>query len=247
MSETEPIELPNADLDRADRQDKWRTAAALLGLALVIAIAWAMWSANSTSQDRAESEALRASAEKARASSEVIQKLSLAQQVVAACADPTTATDLGTLCARSAVIVKQGPKGDPGVNATTAQIEGAVAVYLTDNPPAPGRDGKSPDPAVVTAQIRAAVVAYASTHLPDDGIDGRPGVDGTPGTDGAASTVPGPGPTNAQVSAAVKAYCDANDFCRGPAGPPGPRGPAGQPAPTPEPTPTTVPTPEVTP
>ncbi len=77
------------------------------------------------------------------------------------------------------------------------------------------------------------------------GLDGEdstvPGPAGPAGRDGADSTVAGPkgdqgqtgergpGPTDAQVAAAVEAWCTARGDCAGPVGPAGPAGPQGPP------------------
>lgn len=65
------------------------------------------------------------------------------------------------------------------------------------------------------------------------GVDGRDGVDGAPGSDGETVVGPagpqgerGPGPSDAQVRAAVDDFC-GQGRCVGPAGPAGPPGPPG--------------------
>lgn len=74
-----------------------------------------------------------------------------------------------------------------------------------------------------------------------DGAEGVAGPAGPAGRDGADSTVAGPkgdqgqqgergpGPTDAQVAAAVEAWCTARGDCAGPVGPAGPAGPQGPP------------------
>lgn len=68
------------------------------------------------------------------------------------------------------------------------------------------------------------------------GLAGSPGADGATGADGAQGA-PGPGPTDAQVAAAVSAYCAARGECMGSPGAeggqgaPGPSGPPGEPGP----------------
>lgn len=56
------------------------------------------------------------------------------------------------------------------------------------------------------------------------GITGSQGEKGDPGEQGAQ----GPGPTDAQVQAAVDAYCEAHDQCRGPQGEKGEKGDTGE-------------------
>lgn len=106
---------------------------------------------------------------------------------------------------------------DAGKPATPAMVATAVAEYLTANPPTPGRPP--------TAQeIATAAADYISAHSAQ-----------FTGPTGAA----GKDATDAQVVAAVDAYCTAHDKCAGPAGatgktgatgatgPPGPTCPSG--------------------
>ena len=123
----------------------------------------------------------------------------------------------------------------PPAEVSTERIQRAVAQYLAANPPAdgvdgqPGADGEDPPTAAqvvqqVTPAVREAVVEYIAANPPTNGQAGAPGSDGAPG----------PGPSDEQVAAAVAAFCDAHDGCRGPEGPtgadstvPGPEGPPG--------------------
>ena len=132
----------------------------------------------------------------------------------------------------------QAPIVQPPAQVSTDRIERAVAQYLATNPPDDGVDGRpgtdgtdAPSTAQVVQQVtpavREAVVDYIAANPSADGQDGD---DGSPGGDGA----PGPSPSDEQVAAAVAAYCDSHDGCRGPAGadstvpgPQGPEGPAG--------------------
>lgn len=118
-------------------------------------------------------------------------------------------------------IVNAAPIAAPGP--TQAQIDDAVAAYLIAHPPAPG---KSVTPAMVatavgdfltaypptpgrppTAQeIASAATDYLSTHAAQ--FTGATGQTGQAGKDA----------TDAQVSAAVDAYCSTHGKCAGPAG-----------------------------
>jgi hypothetical protein len=125
----------------------------------------------------------------------------------------------------------------PGPGPTQAQIDDAVATYLLAHPPAAG---KSVTPAMVATavgdfltahppepghaptpeEIATAASNYIAAHVAD--FRGTPGKNGTDGTNA----------TDAQVKAAVTAYCDAHNICAGPAGQTGPTGKTGAPGPT---------------
>lgn len=94
-----------------------------------------------------------------------------------------------------------GPAGQPGANATDAQVRAAVAVYFAAHPI---RDGKDASP----VDIAAAVANYLSQHPPAQGTTGAQG----------------PGPTADQVADAVSAYLSAHPPERGPQGEQGPAG-----------------------
>lgn len=175
MSEPEP----NADLDRSDRNDKWRLTAGLLALALVIAIAWTMWAANTTSQNKATSEAS--------------QKYTLAQQVAAACALTTRTGDLGGLCQSAQQIVKEGPPGSPGL----AGPPGATGPQ--------GPLGPKGDQGIqgFTGMAGAAGSQGTFGKTGDQGVvgpsgeRGTTGADGTPGATGPAGGTGPAGPAGA--------------------------------------------------
>lgn len=80
-----------------------------------------------------------------------------------------------------------------GQSATPGMVAAAVAAYLTANPPQPGR-------APTADEISAAASSYIEAHETD-----FQGATGTPGADA----------TDAQVAAAVDAYCSAHNDCAG--------------------------------
>lgn len=90
--------------------------------------------------------------------------------------------------------------------ATPAMVAVQVAAYLTAHPPKPG-------PAPTPAQIATAASDYITAHASD--FQGQPGQPGQNGQDGHSAT-------DAQVTAAVSAYCDAHNQCQGPTGQQGP-------------------------
>jgi hypothetical protein len=115
-----------------------------------------------------------------------------------------------------------GPQGEPGRGPTASEVAAAVRAYLEANPPAPGQ-------AVTDAQVAIAVASYCATGACQgedgtDGISGSDGASGAAGADGApgAAGEAGRAPTPEEITAAVSAYCDANNGCVGPTGPPGP-------------------------
>lgn len=87
----------------------------------------------------------------------------------------------------------------PGRPPTVGEITAAVATYLTENPPVPGRP---PTP----TEIATAVAGYLQENPPPSGQDGAAG----------------PPPTSEQIAAAVNDYLQTNPP---PPGPPGPAGP----------------------
>lgn len=67
-----------------------------------------------------------------------------------------------------------------------------------------------------TNRAEAAISELVSQNRGPQGPDGRPGP-------------PGPAPTAEEIAAAVGAYCDAHDGCKGPQGAPGKNGANGTP------------------
>lgn len=113
----------------------------------------------------------------------------------------------------------------------TSTIRSATAAYLRANDPSPTEE-----------QIADAVRTVILANPPADGADGAAGrgvasssLDGcaivftySDGTTERVAPVCGKDPTQEQVNAGVRAYCEANpDVCQGPAGPPGPTCPSG--------------------
>lgn len=192
MNETPPV-THDADLDRADRNDKWRLATALLGLALVVAIAWAMYSANTASQNRAISESS--------------QKFTLAQQVAAACAIKTQADDLGGLCSSAQQIVKEGPAGSPG-------LAGPPGDTGPQGPLGPkGEQGVQGFQGLTGAAGLQGIFGKTG----DQGITGPVGAAGSNGADGNAGAVGALGPTGPAGANGLPGAIGAT----GPAGPAG--------------------------
>lgn len=178
--EPELAGIHNEDLDQQDRRDartKWAVGLALIACVLLGALL-------ALATDRSQQSAENSDS----------QKLSLAQQVAAACARPdVNDATLKPLCDNAKNIIKrgdsgpqgppgpvglQGPQGDPGLNglngrdATDAQVARSVNSYCSVRngclgPQGPaGRDGT-------------------------DGADGVNGVDGLNGVDGVDGA-PGP-------------------------------------------------------
>lgn len=105
-----------------------------------------------------------------------------------------------------------GPTGAAGQNATDAQVQAAVAEYLTLHPVA--------SPRIDYTQLRAYVVTYLADHPAPSGASGTNGSNGTNGTNGKD----GQNATDAQVASAVSAYLMANPPSPGPTGATGPAG-----------------------
>lgn len=150
----------------------------------------------------------------------------LAEQVRAACLDPTRVTDeLEDLCDDAEEVVKsapapagpQGEVGPPGPPPSDSQVASAVALYCEG-----GRcDGRS----VTPSQVAEAVAAYCNARGECRGPGGEDGSDGQDGATGDRGE-PGPPPTAEQISSAVSTYCSAQPggSCQGPTGPAGPQG-----------------------
>lgn len=132
----------------------------------------------------------------------------------------------------------QGPRGPGGRPPTQIEVRRAVAAYLTANPPRPGRPPTD-------AEIAAAVAAFCAagecegdtgpagpqgeTVVGPQGAQGPAGPQGETGPQGPQGPQgeQGPGPSDAQVAAAVEAFC-ADGRCVGDQGPQGDPGPQGE-------------------
>lgn len=123
-----------------------------------------------------------------------------------------------------------------------SDLRRAVVAYLTDNPPAAGKDGKPGAPAT-QAMVLAAVVDYLQKHPPAPGKDGAPGVSvAAVALDGCelvftfsdqstsrvgpvcgAKGAKGDGPTADELRAAFDSYCadQPGGTCKGTAASPG--------------------------
>jgi hypothetical protein len=187
----------------------------LLAVLSLVVAAWAAWEAYKPVKEQAQ------------------RATSLAQQVKAACADPTTVTspDLKSLCNQASAVVSKaptvvqgapGPEGSPGPSGppgpagpapSTSQVASAVALYCQNNG-CKGKDGKN----ATQEDVTAAVSMYCDSR---GDCAGPRGQNGSP-------------PTDAQIQSAVSTYCSNHDSCQGPAGPKGdtvtgPAGPSGAP------------------
>lgn len=122
-----------------------------------------------------------------------------------------------------------GATGVRGPGPSQAQIDGAVAAYFADHPPGATpamvavqvaayltAHPPQPGPAPTADQIATAASDYIGAHAAD--FQGATGQNGTDGQDGQ----PGQNATDAQVTAAVTAYCDAHGQCQGATGAQGP-------------------------
>jgi len=123
----------------------------------------------------------------------------------------------------------KGPQGLPGATGpgpTSAQVNDAVALYCATTGVC------SPSEADVALAVSRYCNSRGECQGPKgpegpagiDGTDGLNGTDGLPGDVGPA----GPGPTDAQVLAAVADYCALHGGCQGPAGQDGTNGTDGQ-------------------
>lgn len=163
----------------------------------------------------------------------------LADQVRTVCASGGQgATELERVGAcKQADVVKDSSPTTVTVTAagpSDAQVRAAVAAYLRDNPPAPGR-------APTDAEVDAAVTRVCAA-ISCQGEKGDPGKDGAgPSDEQVQAQVAdycgrnnGCRPTTAEVAAAVEAYCNSEGApCRGIPGQPGEPGATGAPAPPP--------------
>lgn len=116
-----------------------------------------------------------------------------------------------------------GVQGPAGPGPTNAQVLTAVGHYFAEHPPKPPVSA-----AQITAQAASFVAKYLRAH---PAPKGDTGASGSPGATG----VPGPGPSDQQIAAAVQdylpaavaVYLAANPPASGPAGSTGPEGPQG--------------------
>lgn len=151
-----------------------------------------------------------------RASENAEQAERLAQQVRRLGGDPVVEPD----------DLEEPVKPAP-VTVDRGEIALAVAAYCSGGT-CSGTDGRD----ATTNDVAAAVATYCNRRGDCTGPAGRPGSNGTDGgdgTDGAdgAPGAAGPPPSDAQVAAAVAAYC-TDGACRGPAGTPGKDGKDGR-------------------
>jgi hypothetical protein len=194
--------------------------AAVAVLFIVGSVLWAQAGQQAAQQQTGVVEQQRDSA--------VAEKVSLAEQIKAACA----AGDLrGPICDQAADVAATpvpSATGAAGRPPTAAEISAAVEAYLLANPPAAGRaptaaevaaaaasyltaNPPNPGRAPTVAEIVDAVGTYFATHPPPTGDPGQDGKDGRP-------------PTAGEIRAAVDEYLAEHPP---PAGEQGPQGPAG--------------------
>lgn len=223
------------DAVKSSRDRRTRTLMLLLGALAILGLvtaAVAVWIALDTKQKQVQA------------------GNQLANQVHDACKDGTIkAASTGSLCEKAKDVEKvtgeqgprgaqgaQGAQGEPGATGaqgpapTAAQVRAAVVDYCSG-----GACTQGP----TQAQVADAVAAYCAGGKctgpagkdgakGDAGAAGSPGPAGTNGENGEPGAQ-GPGPDDAQVQAAVAAYCDAHNGCAGPAGADGSQGPQGEP------------------
>lgn len=104
-----------------------------------------------------------------------------------------------------------GKPGEPGKDATDAQVIQAVAIFCQQHNSCKGEATKGePGPSPTIQQLVRAMVRYCTMHDGCKGPQGSQGAQGAQGVQGAAATL-----TDAQILAAVTAYCDSHDNCSG--------------------------------
>lgn len=172
-----------ADLDRLERVNRWRTIAFLAFGAVVLALLFITW----RESNRAEEQTATAQA----------QTFDLAQQIARACADPDTASlDRGVyqrLCSDAAEIVHEGPQGAQGVPGPvgpqgTQGIQGPQGFQGPTGPRGPpGADGADGAPGAVGATGAQGPA----------GERGEPGPSGPAGPPGSTGPSGPPGPAGA--------------------------------------------------
>lgn len=150
----------------------------------------------------------------------------LADQVKAACENPTVNVPPEIDCGKADDLISEAPtsvkgdkgdQGEPGPPPSDAQVALAVASYCAGG----ACDGEN----ATQAQVSAAVAQYCNSRGQCRGPDGDKGDTGDTGATGEQ----GPPPSDAQVASAVAAYCSTRNDCRGPAGEPGKPGQDGSP------------------
>lgn len=205
----EPPAVPdNTDLDKADRNDKYRYGVWILAALLIGTITWLLLVQSGNAKNQAAREAA--------------QKFTLAQQVAAACAIKTQADDLGGLCSKAQQLVKEGPagltgaQGDPGTTGAQGPlgpkgeqgVQGRQGIQGILGPQ--GIFGK-PGSAGANGEVGPVGVAGS------DGTAGADGTNGTTGATGADGQTGPPGPSGAA----------GGNGAVGPTGPAGTDGAAG--------------------
>lgn len=162
------------------------------------------------------------------------QATTLADQVAQACSSGgITAEDLQRVgaCQQAQQVHTDpipGPRGERGPGPTVDEIRGAVAAYLTANPPPAGR-------APTASEVAAAVTDYLVANPPQPGrAPTAAEIASAVSTYFATNPAPagakgdqGPAPTAEQIQTAVNQYLDDHPPAAGPAGPAGPVCPDG--------------------
>jgi len=202
------LEPDNADLDKADRNDKYRYGVWILAALLIGAITWILLVQNGNANDRAAIEAS--------------QKFTLAQQVAAACAIKDQKDDLGGLCTKAQQLVKEGPAGSTGA-------QGDPGATGAQGPLGPkGEQGVQGNQG--TQGLLGPQGIFGKTG--SNGITGVPGIAGTNGTAGSDGVTGATG-KDGQTGPAGATGADGKDGATGAkgdtgvAGPPGVTGPTG--------------------
>lgn len=195
MSDPDPTK-PLIDLDQIEaeeQREKFRNYA-LIAIIAVIGCAVAFWVGTLINANQDQTTKAEQLTEQAQ-----VEKFNLAQQVAAACADPSaTALDEATyerLCTDARTIVKAGPRGAQGIPGPQGiqGLPGAQGVPGTDG--LDGADGAAGKDGAQGPEGPAGPPGADGATGPQgppgkDGADGATGPAGEDGQDGAAGQPP---------------------------------------------------------
>lgn len=201
------FEPDNTDLDKADRNDKYRYAVWILAALLIGAVTWILLVQNGNAKDQAASEAS--------------QKFTLAQQVAAACALKEQADDLGGLCKKVDKIVQEGPAGSTGA-------QGDPGAIGAQGPLGPKGEQGSQGNQGVQGLLGAQGIFGKTGTQGSTGVPGIAGSNGTAGADGATGSTGADG----QTGPAGATGADGKDGATGAKGDTGAAGADGATGPT---------------
>ena len=202
------FEPDNTDLDKADRNDKYRYAVWILAALLIGAVTWILLVQNSNAKDQAASEAS--------------QKFTLAQQVAAACALKEQADDLGGLCKKVDKIVQEGPAGSTGAQGDPGAVGSQGPLGPKGEQGVQGNQG-------IGGLLGPQGIFGKTGPTGSTGVPGIAGSDGTSGADGADGATGATG-ADGQTGPAGATGADGKDGSTGVKGDTGATGPAGAPS-----------------